>query len=420
MQTISLITFFITSIGLSLRDYFNHFNKNITLLFRFLSLISCLLSLITLHMLATILFMFMFYLSIVIPKLVVRKPTIISSNTPFAKTMENVLSLKPFRLPLYILDGITQTIVVFAKKFFSKQEFTRQLINAFDGNELAIDWLNNSNELVDDTPILLIFHGLAGGCRESYIQRFCYYARKNYRIVVYTYRGCAGTVMKQPRAYNITCLEDYRTCIEAVHEKYPTAPIIGIGYSMGGMVTTAFGCRMNEYRDKCNFIGTVAVSPTWSSLSSFGTIPSVFMESFTKSLAHIALKNKDTFINGMENDVPTFDNHFDCKLFGFGHWQTYYYDIEQWYHLLPKSKIPLLIINAEDDPIAIINWFIRQRIHNMVASSKTINYIETKQGGHLGWVTGDKTISFVDKTTLEYCDQLAKMFKEGTLIEQLP
>ena len=80
-------------------------------------------------------------------------------------------------MPFYLCDGVLQTITVFATKFKVKMEFDREMVTGYDGGEFAIDWLKQEN-IREDAPILLIYHGLAGGCRESYIQRFCYFARR--------------------------------------------------------------------------------------------------------------------------------------------------------------------------------------------------------------------------------------------------
>ncbi|EDR22824.1 abhydrolase domain-containing protein, putative [Entamoeba dispar SAW760] len=429
MNNILLCKSFIYSILLSLQEYIYFFKRRLWFTLEFISFIGIFYSFVTLHFILLILFCICFILTLVVPTLTVSNPQILISSNEFTQKLSRCFSLKPFKSPIYLSDGIIQTINVFATRFPIKLEFDREFINGYDNGKFAVDWLSNQQTLSENSPILLVYHGLAGGSRESYIQRFVYYAKqKNYRIVVYTYRGCAGTKMTTPRAYNITCLEDSVTCINYIHSKYPTAPIITVGYSMGGMVSTTLCGRLDNLRESCNLIGCVAISATWPSLSTANAIPQVFMDSFTKSLVKIAYKNQDIFLNAMKEHkipsfdyhlmdyvttVPQFDNNFDCKLFGFGHYETYYYDIEQWYHFLPKSSIPLLAINSIDDPIAIMPSYTIQRVKNMVASSSNVIFILTNNGGHLGWVDNSNKVSFVDEATLEYCNELVKLFNSG-------
>lgn len=236
--------------------------------------------------------------------------------------------------------------------------------------------------------------------------------------------------METPRGYNITCLEDTVTCINHVHCRYKSAPIILTGYSMGGMIALTICGRLDNLKRECNLVGSIAISATWPSLSTADVIPQVFMDSFTKSLIKLAYKNKQIFLTAMEEKriprfdyqlmdyiktLPQFDNNFDCKLFGFGHYETYYYDIEQWYHLLPKSEIPFLAINAIDDPIAILPNYTIQRMRNMVSKSQNVNIVLTRNGGHLGWIGSKKGRSFVDNVTLQYCKALVEQFQTTKL-----
>ena len=428
MDFIRLIKSIICSIPLSINDYIRMIGTKRWFILEYMAFTGMILSLLTLHIKCFNLCTIIFYISQLLPAIGINTPEIYSSDDEFTKEIAKGFSLKKFKMPIYQCDGVLQTINVFATRFRIKLEFDREMVKGYDDGEFAMDWLKQE-ELEDDAPVILIYHGLAGGCRESYIQRFCYFAnQKKYRIVVFTYRGCAGTIMKTPRAYNITCLEDYVTSVNHVHSRYPKAPIINVGYSMGGMVAMTLCGRVDNLRDECNLIGSVAVSATMPSLSTDREIPSAFMDGFTKSLVRLARKNQEMFMNAMKEgkvptfdynlmdyvrSVPHFDNNFDCKLFGFGHYQTYYFDIEQWYHFLPQSNIPFLAINARDDPVAILPDYTMRRVKNMVGASRNVTVIVTKNGGHLGWVNGTKKINFVDETTLEYCDTLVKMFKEG-------
>ena len=86
-------------------------------------------------------------------------------------------------------------------------------------------------------------------------------------MCVFTCRGCAGTLIKTPRAYSSTNLDDSITSFKIIHTQYPKAPIMTIGYSLGGMILTQVVCRLtNEFIKEVNYLGCIAVSPTWDSL----------------------------------------------------------------------------------------------------------------------------------------------------------
>ncbi|EMD46967.1 alpha/beta hydrolase domain containing protein [Entamoeba histolytica KU27] len=371
--------------------------------------------------LSLIVFLFLVHL----PNLKEDQPSLISSPSSLCKILSEKIILRPFQLPVSIGSGIQQMLYV-GIRFSVQLKFNRQLVDSSDGGYFALDWLDQP-DLPDDAPIILVYHGLAGGSRESYVERFCYYAsKKNYRMCVFTCRGCAGTLIKTPRAYSSTNLDDSITSFKIIHNQYPKAPIMTIGYSLGGMILTQVVCRLtNEFIKEVNYLGCIAVSPTWDSLIISDLVPQLFMENFFKSLQRIIVKNVDLLIGAVKNKVINvdlqvlykqatrknilgFDKNFNSKIFKYGSYETYYYDIELWYSLLARSKVPFLTFNSQDDPIAISSKGSRSRISNAIhASSNTIS-IFTQTGGHLGWVGKKKgSAGWDDSVALQYFDAIS-------------
>ncbi|BFU21078.1 hypothetical protein, conserved [Entamoeba histolytica] len=116
------------------------------------------------------------------------------------------------------------------------------------------------------------------------------------------------------------------------------------------------------------------------------------------------------------SNILGFDKNFNSKIFKYGSYETYYYDIELWYSLLARSKVPFLTFNSQDDPIAISSKGSRSRISNAIhASSNTIS-IFTQTGGHLGWVGKKKgSAGWDDSVALQYFDALVELNKTGEL-----
>ncbi|ELP95250.1 abhydrolase domain containing protein, putative [Entamoeba invadens IP1] len=429
METPVFLRSLFLSITLSFTDYILFASHRKLQTVQSVLLYAMVLTLLTFHLISFFIFFALFGVVIVLYSAQKNTPVIFHSPTKESEELSTHLSLTPFQLSPFLCDGALQTITVFLTKYPKNMSFTRRMVTGFDGGEFAVDWLDCQDTLPTTSPVIIIFHGLAGGSRESYVRRFADAANKEgYRVCVYTYRGCAGTLMKTPRAYNVTCLEDTETVISHVHQIYIESQIFLVGYSMGGMIVTSVLGRLEHLKEKCNLAGIVAVSSTWNSLSSSEYIPSAFMKGFTESLVKISKKNKNVFERAMKEgriklfdfglmdyvkNIATFDKNFDCKIFGFGNNETYYSDIEQWYHLLPQSNIPFLAINAFDDPIAIIPDVTLGRIKNAVSVSKNVIFVVTNNGGHLGWEEKGKGITFVDKTTLEYFNALLGSNNKG-------
>ncbi|KAL7719480.1 Alpha/beta hydrolase domain protein [Entamoeba marina] len=411
---------------LTFLNYINYVSKHIIKTCQVVSLFLAVVSLCFLNISCGLTSLFVFILFFISPSIPSDHATLLTSPNKQAQEIANKIVLKPFRLPWGMCTGIAQSLFV-GLKYGIKSEFDRTMITASDGGEFALDWLQSQDNLPTSTPIIIIYHGLAGGSRESYVQRFAYHSSKQkYRVCVFTCRGCAGTTLKTPRAYSSTNLDDSITALKVVHEKYPESSIFTVGYSLGGMILMQVVARLNEeFVEKVHLKGCVAVSPTWGSLLCRSYIPDLFMVNFFGSLRRIAKKNEVLIDSCIENKeikqfdfgvlknncgpkkIITFDQYFNSKIFQYGDSETYYYDVEQWYHLISSSKIPFLTLNAEDDPIAILDQEAFIRIRNTVASSQNMNSVFTRTGGHLGWIhNGKKAFGWDDDIVLQYLKAL--------------
>ena len=405
------------------RDLFNN-----TLI---IILIGAIYSFLSFHIFTGILFIILFIVFEHIPNLIDDIPKVVNSPTQMSQIIRDKMEFKPFSLDVSNGTGVDQTIFV-GGRFGIKEEFKREEVDSVDGGMFAMDWLHG-NELTDESPIILVYHGLAGGSRESYVERFCHFAlQAKYRTVVVTCRGSAGTRIKTPRAFNSTSVDDSITAIKHAHELYPKAQLMGIGYSLGGMILSQVNGRLTtEFLRDNNYIGTLTISPTWNSLIISDVISSSFMGNFYRSLAHIIDKNydflKECNDNGQINidlevlkkrackkNILAFDRFFNSKIFKYGDPMIYYYDIETWHTNLPKCKIPYMSLNSFDDPIARFSFGTEQRIKNVVGSGKNLMSVFTKTGGHLGWVSSKrKTIGWDDKLALQYFGVLLDLQKSG-------
>ncbi|ELP90284.1 hypothetical protein EIN_504100 [Entamoeba invadens IP1] len=124
--------------------------------------------------------------------------------------------------------------------------------------------------------------------------------------------------------------------------------------------------------------------------------------------------------NCTRKNIINVDRLFNTKIFHYGDVQTYYSDIEMWYTLLPKSKVPFLSINAIDDPIALSSDNSRRRITNAVGAANNVMSIFTQTGGHLGWVGQAKgATGWDDDMVLQYIAALIDIRKTNKVEDLL-
>jgi predicted alpha/beta-fold hydrolase len=81
---------------------------------------------------------------------------------------------------------------------------------------------------------MFIIHGLTGATETDYVRSLVRYAQKHgYRVAVMCQRGI-NQPLTTPVPWNGGPLDDVESAINHVKTKFPDAPIVAVGLSMGG------------------------------------------------------------------------------------------------------------------------------------------------------------------------------------------
>ncbi|KAJ3127567.1 hypothetical protein HK098_006096 [Nowakowskiella sp. JEL0407] len=319
-----------------------------------------------------------------------------------------------FHFTPWLFNGHLQTFwaaVIARRKYDNRVKYERELLYLPDGGNIALDWCPapGNESLPDDSPCIIILHGLTGGSHETYVQDLVetlvhpshtitktgLHNRRNYRTVVVNFRGCAGTKLTSPRLYNGASTYDIREAVKYVRERVTGAALSAVGFSLGANILVKF---VGECGKNCPLITAVAVgSPFELYLSNRALHRSwlgrtAYSYVIARNLVHTFNKHKEQLleIEGLEDHeivkaqtVTDFDAAATAKAFGYRHVNEYYRDgCSSAY--IPDITIPTLLYSSYDDPVA----------HN-----EAIPYTETKanpnimlavtaKGGHLGWFSG--------------------------------
>ncbi|KAF9053936.1 AB-hydrolase YheT [Hymenopellis radicata] len=259
----------------------------------------------------------------------------------------------------------------------------------------------------DETPIVVVLHGLTGGSHESYVRGILSKACApietgglGYRGVVVNFRGCAGTPMTAQQLYSAGWTEDLRQALMYIAHRYPNAPLHGLGFSLGANVIVRY---VGEEKEQSRLSSACALACPWDLAENNRAMENSFLGKYvySKGMANNLLrllrrhkdslgKKPDHFVteamyNAFSLKSPTleqFDNAFTCKagggppIFPFKTSGDYY----RWgssHYLLPDVRVPLLTLNAMDDPVV-------QKVPTGVDNPSVVMAV-TRGGGHLGW-----------------------------------
>ncbi|OBZ89130.1 hypothetical protein A0J61_02831 [Choanephora cucurbitarum] len=280
--------------------------------------------------------------------------------------------------------------------------YEREIIHTPDGGAVALDWAPTKEGLEkDQTPTLVVLHGLTGGSHESYIRcllEVLTFPPFNYRAVVMNCRGCADSELASPQMYSGGYTDDLRVALKHIQKRLaPGTPLVGIGFSLGSNILVKY---LGEERENTPFKAAVSVANPFDFKSAMERLHStyigrkVYSTAMANNLKKTYFRHKDIITKGGKVDnekimaaqtIRDFDDACTRRMFGFSTVDNYYRDASSC-RFVEHVKVPLLCMNALDDPIASAECIpydeIKVNPHVVLAT--------TDYGGHLGWFENNK------------------------------
>ena len=279
-----------------------------------------------------------------------------------------------------------------------------------DGDFLECYW-HNKPKTNSYTPIVILFHGLAGSYKSPYIQGTMSKLYKNgFASVLMHFRGCSGVPNHLPRSYHSGESGDALAWIKHIHSSFPNSKIFTVGYSLGGNMLLKL---LGEQGEKSLISAAVAVSAPlqldicakqmnngFSKIYQYVLLKELNAElekKFDKfdMNSHISLKKED--IKNLKT-FWEFDGAYTAPIHGFSSAQDYYTKSSSKQYL-KDIKTPTLIIHSQDDP------FTTNKI--LPAKDEVSKYVTleiSKDGGHVGFVGGTffKPDYWLEKRIVDY------------------
>ncbi|MEA3229165.1 MAG: hydrolase [Campylobacterota bacterium] len=318
--------------------------------------------------------------------------------------------MQPFQPSFFFKNRHTQTLY---SSFFRKLPNLEIEIETFeldDGDFVECHWYNKP-KINSSTPIIILFHGLAGSYKSPYIQGVMSEAKKEgFASVVMHFRGCSGKENHLPRAYHSGDSGDALAWIETIQQRYKHSKIFTVGYSLGGnMILKLLG----ELGENSPISASVSVSAPLQLDICADAIDNGFSKFYQWHLIkalNLSLEKKynkhdmESLINLKKDKVKKiktfweFDNIYTAPIHGFDSAQDYYTKCSS-KQFLKDIKTPTLIIHAIDDP-----FMDTKIIPKKEELSKHINLELSENGGHVGFIGGTffKPNYWLEKRIVKY------------------
>ncbi|KAG9318460.1 Alpha/Beta hydrolase protein [Chiua virens] len=291
-----------------------------------------------------------------------------------------------------------------------KVTYKRTFLRLKDGGTLGLDFTPiDDSDMPPDTPIIVVLHGLTGGSYEAYVRAILAPACQTvsqgglgYRAVVVNFRGCAGVPITSPQLYSAGGTDDIRQAVFHISNRFPDAPLLALGFSLGANVMTRYIAEEGEH---CRFQSACALACVggicWLNSTYLGRY--VYSKGMGQNLVNVLKRHTNSSLTRDPNlaiteatsqasalsypTVDTFDQIF--TIIGGGPSPPWpfasafdYYDYSSSHKVLGDIQIPFLSINSADDPVV-------QEVPMDAKDNEWVVMVLTPSGGHLGWFESD-------------------------------
>lgn len=251
-------------------------------------------------------------------------------------------------------NGHISTIYSGILRKFGPPNYERQKLALPDGDFLLLDY-----KLQDSKKAVILCHGLEGNSRKNY-NNVCanFFLEKNYSVFAWNNRSCGGQMNLLPLLYHHASIEDLEYVISHVIQK-GFSEVFLIGFSLGGDQIMNF---LGRKKIPGEVKAAVAISAPFQLRSSADKLQTglskIYQRRFIgKVRSKIAAKTKQ-FPEVVPADAAQHIKNFDDVVTRFiipvhgG-----YTDLDDYYlnaspgNSVAGIQLPLLVINAWDDPI---------------------------------------------------------------------
>ncbi len=311
-----------------------------------------------------------------------------------------------YKRPFYLFNKHLETILPSMFRKIDGVYYERERLETNDKDFLDLDWLNT-----DSRELIIICHGLEGSSKRHYVKGMAkFFNNEGWNVLAWNCRSCSGEINRTARLYHHAASDDLKRVIEHVNvtDKYDT--IVLAGFSMGGNLII-------------KYLGENTDLPANIKVATVFSVP-FHLESSAVSLEKIGNRiYKKRFLAKLRNKIKAkspqfpaiisfaafekvstfrdFDNLYTAPIHGFKDADDFYSKarLDQY---LPNISLPLLIVNALNDPILPEECYPKE----FAEKSKNVFLEMPEHGGHVGFSLHKNEFSWAEKRAFGFIKSL--------------
>ena len=249
---------------------------------------------------------------------------------------------------------------------------------------------------------IVMVHGLEGAGDAEYIRGLAALAlRSGYAAHRFHMRTCGGTEQWADTLYHAGLTSDLAAVLRAMREEGCPPPFL-VGYSLGGNVVLKLAGELGESAAEL-VRGVCAVSTPLDLDACARRLDArqnfIYQRRFVRRMKArlIATGRYSAADFAGVDSVRAIDDKITAPSFGFGD-ATNYYRTQSAIGFLDAIRVPALLIQAKDDPLAPFAIFESP----VVRRNPRVQLLVTEHGGHLGFLGRGRVRFWLERSILEW------------------
>lgn len=272
-----------------------------------------------------------------------------------------------------------------------------------DGDTIIL----HENKATRKSPLkksVLLMHGLAGSADASYMRRLTHlFGTRGWQVFRMEHRGCGAGEGLAQGTYHSGRSDDINLCLKKIAQLIPEKPLVAIGFSLSG---NALLKLLGEGKEAipAELCGAIAVTPPIElaeCADKIGKLANKIYEyRFIRRLKQDMKRRGEQYPQFREIEFPLnttirmFDDLCTAPINGYTSANDYYSKCSA-KQFLPQIKHNTFLLASKDDP------FIPTSTFENLPQNDCIEYCITKSGGHMGFVSQNKTV-FGNRRWMDY------------------
>ncbi|XP_057307324.1 monoacylglycerol lipase ABHD2-like [Hydractinia symbiolongicarpus] len=311
----------------------------------------------------------------------------------------------------------------------------RYKLVADDGTQVSFDIFEALESAKETSKTILVVPGICNHAENVYIRAFSsHMTNLGYTVVIFNHTGALKSIeLKKPKIFTYGQTDDLDFVVQTLLRTRNVKKLIAVGFSLGANILMKYlGEKPNRQENfyfaasicqgynvpECNVLMQEKENLRW-----------MYNYGLTRNMLRVILHHKDTLSKHLNSRDPPLDlnwkkissakalNELDLE---FTIKLAEENSIEELYENCSSSKyleniyIPLLILNAKDDPLIPEQLFKYPK--NLIGINHKVLFVVTPYGGHMGYFEGGvifpDRLSWVDRLLAQYIGSTLDILKD--------